>query len=134
MGWDVESFTSEEDQNDESRSDGHNTRLKVPNDYIFKVFSPPTPYTDDGSWWLAGGFEYPSPLSSTVFYDPAGFTRPGTPMPYAAREHCAARVNSTHALVVGGVDGDGVVRADAHLAELTEDGVWTPVPAMGAAR
>ena len=55
-------------------------------------------------------------------------------MPYAAREHCAARVNSSHALVVGGVDGDGVVRADAHLAELTEDGVWTPVPAMGAAR
>ena len=56
-------------------------------------------------------------------------------MPYAAREHCAARVNSSHALVVGGVDGEGVVRADAHLVDLTKGGgVWTPVPAMRAAR
>ena len=33
------------------------------------------------------------------------------------------------------VDGEGVVRADAHLVDLTKGGgVWTPVPAMRAAR
>lgn len=75
--------------------------------------------------WVTGG----EPLNANTWFYQNGQLTPGGNLPYATKFHCLAKINGTHILMTGGVNGFNFELRHAHLLD-TVSGVWTVLPQM----
>merc|ERR1711892_89346 len=83
------------------------------------------------SWWVTGGSDGQSALSSTEVL--TGNTwHSSTPLPTPLDSHCMVKINSSHVFIAGGLDHNGYSTAAAYLYSSTSG--FTTLPSMAKPR
>ena len=88
------------------------------------------------TFWVTGGTNGKSDLSSTEFVRPAlsNRTRPGPDLPVKVRSHCLVKLDDSRVMVIGGIEQQGRTNSKGTWIHNFDTGLWTSGPYLNIGR